>query len=97
MKLDTLFTWATDGTFHAHEALHYAVAREALRWLHGQGLLVPFYSAWRDGVLGDPTGEAAFQAVVHETPAEATEAWIASFRSEEAEGMVPQAGKAVAP
>jgi hypothetical protein len=97
VKLDTLFTWATDGTFHAHEALHYAVAREALRWLHGQGLLWPFYSAWRDGVLGDPTGEAAFQAVVHETPAEATEAWIAWLRSEEAEGMVPQAGKAVAP
>ncbi len=99
VKLDTVFTWASDATFRAHEALHYAAAREALRWLHSQGLLWPFYSAWRDGVLDDPTGEKAFAAVVHKTPAEASEAWISWLRSEEAEGMVPAptAGKGVTP
>jgi hypothetical protein len=97
VKLDTLFTWTTDDAFRKNEALHYGVAREGLRWLHSQGLLWPFYTAWRDGVLDDPTGEKAFQAVVHKNPAEATEAWIAWLRSEEAEGMVPQAGTAVTP
>jgi hypothetical protein len=89
VKLDTLFTWSTDEAFRKSEPLHYGIAREALRWLHSQGLLWPFYTAWRDGVLGDPTGERAFQAVVHKTPAEASEAWLAWLGSEEAEGMVP--------
>jgi len=97
VKLDTLFSWSTDAAFRKNEPLHYACAREALRWLHSQGLLWPFYAAWRDGVLDDPTGEKAFQAAVHKTPAEATEAWIAWLRSDEAEGMVPQAGTAVTP
>jgi hypothetical protein len=89
VKLDALFTWTTDDAFRKHEALHYGVAREALRWLHSQGLLWPFYRAWRDGVLDDPTGERAFEAVVHMNPAQATERWRAWLQSVEAEGDVP--------
>jgi hypothetical protein len=89
VKLDTLFTWTTDDAFRKNEALHYGVAREALRWLHSQGLLWPLYRAWRDGVLEDPTGEKAFEAVVHMNPAQATEAWRTWLGSVEAEGVVP--------
>ncbi len=91
VKLDTLFTWVTDATFRSHESLHYAVAREALRWLHSQGLLWPWYAAWRDGVLTDPTGEQAFQAVVHKSLVEATEPWRAWLTSADAEDFVPRA------
>jgi hypothetical protein len=97
VKLDALFTWVTDPAFREHEALHYSIAREALRWLHGQGLLWPWYAAFRDGVLDDPSGIDAFKSVVHMTPAEATESWRAWLRSAEAEGMVPAAGKDVTP
>jgi len=90
VRLDTLLTWSTDRDFHLHEALHYAVAREALRWLHSQGLLWTFYRAYRDGVLDDPTGEQAFKTTVHMTPYEANEAWHAWLLSPEAEGMVPR-------
>jgi hypothetical protein len=97
VKLDTLFTWTTDEPFRKNEALHYACAREALRWLHSQGLLWPFYRAWRDGVLADPVGGMAFEAVVHMNPAQATDAWLAWLRSDAAEGMVPQGAKEVTP
>jgi hypothetical protein len=97
VKLDTLFTWETDEVFRKHEPLHYGVAREALRWLHSQGLLWPFYIAWRDGSIEDPTGEKAFEAVVHMKPAEATEKWRAWLTSADAEDVVPQAGKGVTP
>ncbi len=97
VKLDALFTWESDATFRKNEALHYGCAREALRWLHSQGLLWPFYVAWRDGSIEDPTGEKAFEKVVHQTPAEATEAWRAWLTSADAEDVVPQAAKAVMP
>jgi hypothetical protein len=97
VKLDTLFTWTTDDTFRTNEPLHYGCAREALRWLHSQGLLWPFYTAWREGVVEDPTGEKAFEAVVHMKPAEATDRWRAWVQSPEAEDVVPQGGKGVTP
>ena len=58
------------------ESLSYAVAREAMRWLDSQGRLWAWYSAWRDGVLGDISGEKAFEKVMGETSAEGTEAWV---------------------
>ncbi len=97
VKLDALFTWSTDEVFRKNEPLHYACAREALRWLHSQGLLWPFYVAWRDRVIEDPTGEQAFEKVLEKTPAEATEAWRAWLTSADAEDVVPQAGKGVTP
>jgi hypothetical protein len=93
VKLDTLFTWTSDTAFREHEALHYGVAREALRWLASRNLLWPWYRQFRDGVLDDPSGVRAFEVVTDQTPAEATEAWRAWLGSAEAEGMVPQSGK----
>ncbi len=97
VKVDTLFTWMSDDAFRKNEPLHYGCAREALRWLHGQGLLWPFYRAWRDGVVEDPTGEQAFEKVVHMKPAEATDRWREWLQSTEAEGVVPAAGREVTP
>jgi hypothetical protein len=97
VKLDTVFTWTTDDAFRKNEALHYGCAREALRWLHSQGLFWPFYRAWREGVTEDPTGEKAFEAVVHQTPAQASEAWRTWLNSSDAEGVVPQVPHGVAP
>jgi hypothetical protein len=93
VKLGTLFTWISDSAFREHEALHYGVAREALRWLASRNLLWPWYRSFRDGVLDDPTGVRAFEIVTNQTPAEATEAWRTWLVSAEAEAMVPQGGK----
>ena len=46
-----------------------------MRWLDAGGKLWPFYWAWRDGVLDDPSGEKAFMRVVGRTPAEANGDW----------------------
>jgi hypothetical protein len=92
LRLDKLFTWTTDDAFRNNEQLDYAIAREALRWLHSLGLLWPFYTAWREGVLEDPTGEKAFEKVVHKTPAEASQAWQTWLCSTDAEAVVPPAG-----
>lgn len=78
-RLDALFGMSTEAfrTPKELELLHYAMAREAVRWLDDGGKLWPFYQAWREGVLDDPGGERAFERVVGKTPAEANGAWVA--------------------
>jgi len=86
VHLDALFGM-TDAAFRGKPAtgearkqalsLHYALAREACRYLDARGLLWPFYAAWRDRVGVDPTGEAAFARVVGETPKQANAEWMA--------------------
>lgn len=57
------------------EDLHYAAARYLCQWLDTQGLLWPFYHRYRDSFSQDPRGEASFQAIVGEAPAEAQPKW----------------------
>jgi hypothetical protein len=75
-RLDALFAM-TGATFRDSEAdLHFAMARYACQWLDARGQLWPFYAAWRDNVLDDPTGEKAFVRVVGTAPAQANEEWV---------------------
>jgi hypothetical protein len=87
VKLDTLFTLTTrDAFIGGSEALHMAMAREALRFLSFKHALWPFYWAWREGILSDPTGEHAFaSAMGGATPASATDEWVSWIKSPEAE------------
>ena len=74
------------GSFRGPTAyIRYAVSREAMRWLDSQHKLWPFFRAFRDAVLDDPTGEKSFTAVMGKTPAAATPEWLAWIRSPEAE------------
>jgi hypothetical protein len=87
VSLDALFAMTTDATFRGpREYLHYALAREALRWLDANGKLWSWWSLFREGALEDPTGVAAFTKVVGKSPAAATADWIAWIQSREAEG-----------
>jgi hypothetical protein len=78
VRLDVLFDMG-DADFHgkARESLHYAMARETMRWLDTQGKLWPFYRGWRDGELDDVGGDKTFTKVMGKTPAAATEEWLA--------------------
>jgi hypothetical protein len=51
------------------------MARYVCQWLDERDMLWPFYQRWRDTYDQDPTGEAAFRAVVGQSPAEAHPAW----------------------
>ena len=85
VTLDALFAMS-DAAFRDPETewVHYAQAREAMRWLDTKRKkLWPFYTAWRGGILDDPTGEKAFRSVVGETPAEANGEWLAWVTSRE--------------
>jgi len=84
-SLDALFALTTDDAFHANEGVHYAAARHFVRWLDGRHQLWPWYHAYRDGVLTDPTGEKAFVAIVGKTPAQASAEWVAWVQSPAAE------------
>jgi hypothetical protein len=84
VKLDTLFTLTTDDAFRENGALHFAEAKQALRWLDALGLLWPWYREFREKQLEDPTGERAFQTVVHKTLVEATSDWLTWIGSDEA-------------
>jgi hypothetical protein len=65
-----------DGGTDAHaQSLHYAVARSFCAYMDKQEKLWPWIAAWRGHLAEDPTGEAAFTAVMGETPAEADAAW----------------------
>lgn len=90
IRLDSLFGMVDDATFRAAPLhVHYAEAREALRWLLFTGKFSAFYAAARDGVLEDPTGVAAFTRVVGKSPADATADWRTWIQSREAEGASP--------
>lgn len=86
VRLDVLFSLTDDKTFTdpATYYLHYALAREAMRYLDGRHQLWTFYHRWREGILDDPTGEKSFVAVVGSTPAVVTETWLQWLRSDEA-------------
>jgi hypothetical protein len=66
----------TDGTKYL---LHSAAARATCQWLDGQGMLWPFYRAWRDGFAKDHDGFGAFTRVTGRPPTapEAEAAWRA--------------------
>jgi hypothetical protein len=85
VRLDAVFKLEDLQMVGPDAYIGYAMAREALRWLDARHQLWRFYRAWRDGVLGDPTGEKAFVAVVGKTPREASDEWLAWIRSPEAE------------
>lgn len=85
VRLDLLFGLLDDAAFRSNEALHYALAREFLRWADSRHQLWPFYRLFRDGVLDDETGEKAFAAVFGKTPADATDEFLDWIRSKEAE------------
>jgi hypothetical protein len=89
VKLENLFALTSEAAFRDNEPLHYAEAREALRYLASVGQLWPFYVAFREKQLDDPTGVAALQAVLHKPLAEATVDWVKWIASPEAEGMTP--------
>jgi hypothetical protein len=87
VSLDALFAMTTDATFRGpREYLHYALAREAVRWLDVSGKLWVWWSSFREGALEDPTGVATFTKVVGKSPAAATADWLAWIQSREAEG-----------
>jgi hypothetical protein len=56
-----------------------------MRWLDARGKLWPWYWRFRDTILEDPTGVAAFTAVVGKSPTDATADWVAWIGSKEAE------------
>ena len=60
--------------------LHAAVARGFAVWLDEQGLLWPFYRAWRDEVGADPTGEKTFTALLGTSLEAANVTWLAWVR-----------------
>jgi len=71
VRLDVLFSLRDDKAFRKQEALHYALAREFLRWADSKGEFWNFYRLFRDGVLTDETGEKAFAATFDgKTPAD---------------------------
>jgi hypothetical protein len=74
-SLPALFAM-NDATFrNDHEDLHYATARYFCQWLDQQGKLWPFYQRYRDHHADDPSGSAAFQAVVGRSVADANDDW----------------------
>ena len=73
--IDALLAMSDEDFLGRDVDLHYAIAVMVCQWLDQQGLLWPFYRAWRGTVRQDPTGSAAFEAVVGQSPAHATEAW----------------------
>jgi hypothetical protein len=79
-QLGALFAMSSDDFRTGNVNLHYAVARYLCQWLDAREQLWPFYRAWRDGFLDDPTGETTFARVTGGTPADAQAAWEAWVR-----------------
>jgi hypothetical protein len=90
VRLDALFALRTDDDFRENEALHYAASRHFMRWLDSRQQLWPWYHAYRDGVLTDPTGDKAFAAVTGTTPAQANAAFVAWVQSPQATQPPPR-------
>jgi hypothetical protein len=90
IRLDALFAMVDDASFReAPVYLHYAISREALRWLSDTGKLWPWYRDFRDHALEDPRGIDAFTRIVGKSPADATADWLAWIHSDAAEGAAP--------
>jgi hypothetical protein len=89
IRLDTLFGMSSEAFRDGPEYLHYACAREALRWLDSMGKLWAWYSAYREGWLTDHDGVAAFTKVMGKSPAEATPDWLAWIQSPASEKDAP--------
>jgi hypothetical protein len=71
-----------DTTFrNDDEDLHYATARYLCQWLDQQRKLWPFYQRYRDNHAADPSGKAAFQAVVGKSVADANDDWARWVKS----------------
>ncbi len=85
VRLDAVFALQDTQLVGPEAYVGYAMAREALRWMDSRRRLWRFYRGWRDGILGDPTGEKAFVAAFGKTPREATGEWLAWIKSPEAE------------
>lgn len=87
LHVETKFTWNTDRAFHdpGVEYLHYAVAREVLRFALQRGKLWDFWHTARDHADEDPTAEKAFTQVIGK-PADLTTEWLAWVQSKQAEG-----------
>ena len=86
VSLEHLFTLRDDASFKQDRALAYALAREALRFMHDKhgDALWRFYRSFRDGVLTDPTGERAFATAMDgKTPADVTPEFLAWVQSSE--------------
>ena len=84
VRLDALFTMSSSkfmavdgdgGVDKPRRLLNAALARSVAAWLDAEGTLWPFYRAWRDSAVDDPTGEKAFTHVVGMPPADANERW----------------------
>lgn len=85
VRLDLLFPLTTRDTFDdANYDLHFAMAREALRWLLRRNLLWTWWHRLRDDILTDPTGQKSFEAVVGPLD-KAQDEWIAWIQSPESE------------
>lgn len=85
VRLDAVFG-LDYSAFRGKDAyLAEAMAREAMRWLDAKHELWTFYRTFREGILDDETGEKSFQAVMGQSPAEASAAWVAWLQSPEAE------------
>jgi hypothetical protein len=88
VRLDTLFDPLSPFNEEKTKYLRFACAREALRWIQSRGKLWEFVHRYRDTVLEDPNGTAAFAHVMGKTPAEATPEWLAWIHSKAAEGSL---------
>lgn len=85
VRLDLLFPMTTREAFDdANYDLHFAMAREALRWLLRRNLLWSYWHRLRDDILDDPTGQKSFEAVVGPLD-KAQDEWVAWIQSPESE------------
>jgi hypothetical protein len=85
VRLDRLFPMTTREQFDdANYDLHFAMAREALRWLLRRGLLWDWWHRLRNDILDDPTGQKSFEAVVGPLD-KAQDEWVAWIQSPESE------------
>jgi len=85
VRLDLLFPLTKQETFDdANYDLHFAMAREALRWLLRRNLLWTWWHRLRDDILSDPTGQKSFEAVVGPLD-KAQDEWVAWIQSPESE------------
>ncbi len=57
------------------EGLNYATARYFCQWMDAQDKLWPFYQAWRDDFVNDPTGEKAFEKTMGKSTTGANASW----------------------
>ncbi len=90
VRLDAVFGMPIEVFYEPKtQHLHYACAREALRWMAsiGQDKLWTYYATLREHLLEDPDGTRSFALVFGKSPAEANDEWRAWLVSRAAEGM----------